>query len=334
VYGDGGGIARARRALARRYAGDVRRSRAAGLRPLAIVGPVLMVGALFAAACTKTDETDVETSRTSVSFDAEAGRVVPAATLVDAGTSTCAEVATGRVTSELVLDDPGAGGGGTLTADGAFDTTNGRSAATVDVGGFVEQLTPDFAESELGSRFADALGGTIKIVGDGTAIYVDAEFLRTLFGADQQWVRFDADSGYRGLGEWLPYQSRDACDVTAVLDRVGNDVVELGREDIDGAETTHYRTTVDQASAVDALELPLSPGVSDVIPEPAVVDAWVDDDGIVRRVEIQQGAEPGAAVALTFALSEINEPVSIDVPPPDQVGVLDPDAGLFGLGGS
>ncbi len=311
------------------------RSRAAGLRPLALVGPVLVVATLLAAACTKTDETDVETSRTTVSFDAEAGQVVPAATLVDAGATTCADVATGRVTSELVLDGPGAGGGGTLTADGTFDTTNGRSAFTVDVGGFVEQLTPDLAESELGSRFANALGGTIEIVGDGTTIYVDAEFLRTLFGADGQWVRFDADSGYQGLGEWLPYQSRDACDMTAVLDRVGNDVVELGREDIDGAATTHYRTTVDQASAVEALELPLSPGVSDAVPELAVVDTWIDDDGIVRRIDIQQsGAEPGAAVALSFALSEINEPVSIDLPPADQVGELSPDAGLFGLGGS
>jgi hypothetical protein len=302
---------------------------------VAIVASALVGLAAFAGACTKTDEADVETSRTSVSFDADAGQVVPAATLVDAGATTCAEVTTGRVSSELVLDDAVGGDSGTLSAVGVFDATTGRSAFTVDVGGFVEQLTPDLAESEIGSRFAEALGGTIEIVNDGPTLYVDAEFLRTLFGADEQWVRFDADSAVAGLGEWLPAQSRDACDVTAVLDRVGNDVVELGREDVDGVATTHYRTTVDQASAVDALELPLSPGMSEAIPEPTVVDAWVDDEGVVRRIEIQQGgAEPGSGVALSFGLSEINEPVSIEVPPADQVGELDPNAGLFGLGGS
>jgi hypothetical protein len=304
-----------------------------------IVASALVGLAGLAGACTKTDEADVETSRTSVAFDLDDGRVVPSAAMVDAGTTTCADVTTGRVSSEVVLADSVAGGG-TLTAGGVFDTTTGRTAFTVDVGGFAEQLMPDLAQSELGSRFAEALGGTVEIVGDGTTIYVDAEFLRTLFGADAQWVRIDPESAPAGLGDWLPSQARDACDVTAVLDQVGDEVVELGREEIDGVGTTHYRAMVDPGDAAEALGLPASPSTSDDAVDDrfdeAVVDAWVDDDGIVRRVEIQQGSMsgPDGGVVLTFELSEINQPVSIDVPPPDQVGVLDPNAGLFGLGGS
>jgi hypothetical protein len=287
-----------------------------------------------AVACTKTDDLDVATSRTTVSFDPAEGDPVAASVLVGAGNTTCDEVTSGRISTELVLGSASGAGSPSarLTAEGSFDAPGGRTAFTIDVADFIEQLTGNLGQSGLGARFTDALGDDIEIVGDGDTIYVDAAIVRALFGSTTTWVRLPANGELGGLGTSIPSQARDACDVVSVLNRVGDQVIELGTDEIDGVASTHYRTTVPAGEAADAFDLPTPPGSAS---GDAVVDVWVDEAGVVRRLDVQLEPSAGGVDALVvFELSDVNEPVVIELPPDDQVSELDPEQGLFGLGGS
>jgi hypothetical protein len=302
--------------------------------PSRVAVAAMAVLVLLGVACTKTDDLDVATSRTTVSFDPTEGDPVAASVLIRAGSSTCGEVTSGRISTELVLGSASGEGSSSarLTAEGSFDAPGGRTRFSIDVADFIEQLTGNLGQSGLGARFTDALGDDIEVVGDGDTIYVDAAIVRTLFGSTTTWVRLPMGGELGGLGTWIPSQARDACDVVSLLDRVGDEVVELGSDQIDGVAVTHYRTTVPTDEAAGAFDLPIPPRSAR---GDAVVDVWVDDDGVVRRLEVQLDDSAGGVGALVvFELSDVNEPVVIELPPDDQVSELDPEQGLFGLGGS
>lgn len=116
------------------------------------------------------------------------------------------------------------------------------------------------------------------------------------------------------------------------LEGIRDDAREVGREPIDGVETTHYSATID---------LDRTPAAQDPATRPAVdrlrallgsaalpVEVWVDDDGRIRRAtqtiapNPSPGATPdpsstGSTTTVTFRAYGV--PADISAPPPDQV---------------
>jgi hypothetical protein len=84
-------------------------------------------------------------------------------------------------------------------------------------------------------------------------------------------------------------------------------VEKLGSEDIRGVTTTHYRAHLDK----DKTPIRGSPNE-----EPGVVDAWIDEQGLPRRIRIPYGESDGGAV---FDLFDFGVPVDVEAPPADEI---------------
>ena len=81
-------------------------------------------------------------------------------------------------------------------------------------------------------------------------------------------------------------------------------VENLGSQDIRGVATTHYRAQLDAAK----LEI-------DANRDEVAVDAWIDKQGLPRRVRVPLGAE-GAAIIDLF---DFGVPVDVKAPPASEI---------------
>ena len=84
-------------------------------------------------------------------------------------------------------------------------------------------------------------------------------------------------------------------------------VEKLGSEEIRGVTTTHYRAHLDKN------KVPIRGSPDE---EPGVVDAWIDEQGLPRRIRIPYGENDGGAV---FDLFDFGIPVDVEAPPADEI---------------
>jgi hypothetical protein len=269
--------------------------RGRGMRRWATAGAVAVVAAASVAACS---------SGGSV-LESSSAAIQPAATpqFVAQSAERTVALETGHV--EVVVT----AAGGTATITGQFDTAARTFAATVSAQGF---------DSVLGDVSAE-----IAVADD--VVYVKPDGFGALLGgaADTPWLSLDLGAeGLGGMGGTLPDDlSIPAIDPSELLDELraeGVAVTEVGTEDVRGVATTHY-ALVAPAGATE-------PAWGDL-----TADVWIDADGLVRRVSLSSGGDD--PFTMTAELFDLGAPVSINVPPADQVTDLTTllgEDGLFG----
>lgn len=84
----------------------------------------------------------------------------------------------------------------------------------------------------------------------------------------------------------------------------------VGEETVAGEELERYRLTVDPRVAAESQGLPKDAQM----PKRVVYDLWLDDDALMRRMEIEM-----AQVSMVTTMSDWNEPVTIKAPGPKQL---------------
>ena len=113
------------------------------------------------------------------------------------------------------------------------------------------------------------------------------------------------------------------------LQGAGDDVTEVGREEVRGEQTTHYRGTLDVQKSLEALQGPLrdvleqalAGGQVDDVP----FDAYVDDEGRLRRLDqtltIDNPQMAGQSIEVTTELElyDFGVDVQVQKPPADKV---------------
>jgi hypothetical protein len=126
----------------------------------------------------------------------------------------------------------------------------------------------------------------------------------------QRWVKQDEENyDPSGSDVFLPGPGGPSPDrVLALLVKSSKEVEVLGKDDIRGVSAKHYRAHVDKN------KLP------DVAGEPSklVVDAWIDDDGLVRRLVVPEDDEDGAS-ATTVDLFDFGVTVDVEVPSAEEI---------------
>lgn len=155
-------------------------------------------------------------------------------------------------------------------------------------------------------------------------------YLRTpSMGTDGKWMRVDLtdeDSLFGVLGKSLDPQLA----IKALQEP--KELVMLGEEEVDGVPTHHYRVTVDPQRFKKVLDLPEQ--MSAFLPKEMVFDYWIDADDRPRKMVQESTAKGADGKAVTTDVeahySDFGEPVTITVPPADQVT----DAPDFGSGGA
>jgi hypothetical protein len=210
-----------------------------------------------------------------------------------------------------------------MPAEGVFDADERRGRMTMDM----SSLTDSTGGPDLGE---------VEMVVDGLVFYLRAPFLRQLRPELEPWIRFDLQE----LGEQqgvdleqltqLSNQSNPS-EALAYLRGVGDDVEEVGTEEVRGVATTHYRATVDLDRVVDqapseqreALRAQIEELERRTNTDEALVDVWIDDDGLVRRqvlrYEDMRFAGQTGDVTLRMELYDFGVEVDVEAPPEDQV---------------
>jgi hypothetical protein len=134
----------------------------------------------------------------------------------------------------------------------------------------------------------------LDIVSDGTTMYMRSKKFGSLpDGA--RWMSLDLSLGDEVDPTTLP--DVDAKGELALLEGVEN-VQKLGKEDVRGVSTTHFRGALSVADQVERMRDDGEDNIASVTERdggPTRVDAWIDAEGLVRRMRLihSQPAEQG-----------------------------------------
>jgi hypothetical protein len=209
-----------------------------------------------------------------------------------------ADAGSARMT--VALQAPVGGVPLSLRGDGAYDFRTGRGELTL-------HLPPEYA----------ALTGrsTFKSVIDGDTTYV--------YNPEGRAWEILADTPPQSTLDVFAELVPD--DPTRILEFLepGGEVETIGEESLFGAETTHYRATVDVGQLVDnapanvqeAVRASGMVRVGDTLP----VDVWVDDAGLMRRLDLKGQLGDVDDVSLRLDLYDFGTEVDVKVPPPSRV---------------
>jgi hypothetical protein len=219
-----------------------------------------------------------------------------------------------------------------LTADGEFDGDEGQM--TMNLGDLLGQA---------GLPGSGQIKMVITKAGDHPVMYMQMPQLTSMLPGNKAWIKLDLEQAMSQLGMggsaggMLGATGQSPADALAMLRKVAS-VTEVGKETVDGAETTHYHATVDIAEALKNSGAPadvlgaMSAGVDTQVP----VDVWIGaDDGYVHKLHIVYSTAAGGQSfdgELTMTLSDWGSDVSIDVPSDDET--LDASQLLGKLGGN
>ena len=228
-----------------------------------------------------------------------------------------------------------------MTANGLVDFATGDSQFTADLGGATAAFLPG--------------GFEVRVVDKVVYTKLPDSIGRFFGGADgKQWLSVGAPKGsgvsspFSGLGQ------SDPTKILASLERVSDDVKEVGTETVRGVETKHYTATLDLGKAIDNSKVPQSLrdkadqlfGGASTPPMP--VDVFLDSEGRLRRMTLEMdlsafsGTGTGASgstgalgslptVSMTLDLYDFGTPVDVQAPPADQIISLK-DFGMNGGG--
>jgi hypothetical protein len=158
-------------------------------------------------------------------------------------------------------------------------------------------------------------GKEIKMlsIADGTTSYTRSDQFDSL-PEGKKWIEVDLSSAVKGAGSPAPTEAGPK-EGLKILERV-QDAEELGKEDIDGVATTHYRGTMPTPKEVFGVKVQYST---------LDVDVWIDGQDRVRRMQIDvsgsvneiEGSE--STTEMTFDYVDFGRVPKIGLPNPDEV---------------
>ena len=264
--------------------------------------------------------------------DGATGNVASAALTRASETTTAVE--SGRFRVSYVISGSGDGESldMTMSGSGSFSDFGQRSELTLDMSGASGTGLDDMPLSLV-----------MRQIVDGTTAYVKVETDAAIPGFSPGWMKMDVAelAGDTGGSQSFGVMGSDWSGFLDSLKGAGGTVVERGTDSIDGVPVTVYEGTVDPESAIAQA----SP--EDAADVQAALDqmggtfempftAWVDEDGMVRRLEVTVAADMGLAtmdMTVTIELYDLGAPITITPPPADEITDFGGASGLGGLVG-
>jgi hypothetical protein len=231
----------------------------------------------------------------------------------------------------------------TIGASGAFDSASDRARLNFDMSALAE-LLGGFGAA-FGAKPGDLEGfddpekWQLEALQDGRIVYLRFPLIASELPEGKEWIKVDVDALAQMKGVELDLEqlgsfgATDPLSILEALEAVSGPLETVGREEIRGTDTTHYRTTLDpaklaaQAEAAGATEDVLG-SFKDALAQADLasvpLDVWVDDAGLLRRMEIdvamtQGGLGGGTSMRLTFDLFDYGAEVDVEPPPADVV---------------
>jgi hypothetical protein len=133
------------------------------------------------------------------------------------------------------------------------------------------------------------------------------------FGDKLRWLKEEGYEPTDAEGVIVPFEGGPAPDkVLELLLKTSKRTQVLGTEDVRGVKAKHYRIHVDQ----DALlrEAKIKKALDDHDESDLVVEAWIDNDSLVRRLRL-----PDTEDTVSFDFYDFGVTVEVEVPHPDEL---------------
>lgn len=230
----------------------------------------------------------------------------------------------------------------TVPFSAAFDAETGNSAFSMDMSAM--------ADAAMDATHGTDMSGMVGFMGDievreiGDTSYIRFGFFNQMLGAETEWVSMPKDEGEAFSDDMaaIPTSPNSMLDSYRDADA---EVEELGRENVNGVDATHYLVTLDAAAYLESLTEAERAELVETSPLPEAdlpMDLWISDEGhIVRMVmEIDGSAMDSASpedefeqMTFTYDIFDIGGPVSIEAPPASDVTAVDGLMGGFGTEG-
>lgn len=330
------------------------------MKKLAIAAVVL---ALAATACAEGEVASDDAASTTVASAAETTTTTTApttsteptpdstTTVVDGSTGSAAfeslldtisnapDVTSARMevtVSMTGLDDPDLGVADvTFGFVSAFDTVDEVSSFLMDFSSMGEALESS-SEDPFGG-IAAAFMGPMEVRQIGDTAYVSMPFFSEMLGVSTPWLSMPAEDG-ADFSSGFSTVPEDPTDVMTAYEGADVTVDEVGTEQVDGVDTTHYVLSFDTSAwlsdltATERQELMDSGLLADGV---LAMDVWVSGEGQLIRllfeldgssVEMPPG-EGFDSMRMQYDMFDINAPVAVEAPPASEVTPVE-DLGL------
>jgi hypothetical protein len=213
-----------------------------------------------------------------------------------------------------------------VPSSGAIDLVTGRTELVMDMASMMQQLADAMGEEIPADELA-AFAEPMRVIQDGVRSYMCGGFISAEL--DAECVVFDLAAFDPAFADLAAAPGANG-DPTAMLEslRGSSDVVELGREDVRGVPTTHYRATQTLEDAIEQARDPEALRDAFIrlgVPESSFddeqhVEVWIGDDGLVRRMRqtmdsstLSDGELDGEMVS-TMEFFDFGAPLEIVVP--------------------
>ena len=156
-------------------------------------------------------------------------------------------------------------------------------------------------ELVMTSKGMELPGGEMQVRFIGRTTYVGFTLLGHL-----RWQK-ETESAPTGADRFVPGPGGPNPDgLLSMLKDASTRVERLGEEEVRGVSTEHYRANLDKSRlGEDAPEQP----------DEVVVEAWIDDEGLVRRLRVPLGD----VETLTVELFDFGAKVEVEAPPADEI---------------
>jgi hypothetical protein len=132
-------------------------------------------------------------------------------------------------------------------------------------------------------------------------------YIGAVLKGKMRWLKEDNNQP-TGTQLFIPGVGAKPDRILALLIKSSKEVEVLGEDKIRGVSAKHYRTHLDETQSEE---------FTDEMGRPVVIDAWIDDNGLVRRLRIPD--EQPAPTAMTFDLFDFGVEVKVEVPPADEL---------------
>lgn len=264
---------------------------------------------------------------------------------IRAAISQSAKITSGRMEGliEIAALEEGAAFDISIPFHGEFDSATGNSSFVMDLSAMVGMA--EASGEEVPAEFAGMFDEMEVRVVDGVS-YIKFPLFGMMFGAQTEWISAPEEEGASITDDFTFAQPDNPAQMLEQFEDADAEVTEIGRETVNGVDTTHYRVVFDaaamlaQASPEERAEMMAAGPIPD---GEFPMDLWITDDGVVVRyiMEIDgsmvetEDSEEFQQMTMTFNLLDFNQPVTISAPDPaDVTDVESLGAGMFGpLGG-
>jgi hypothetical protein len=134
------------------------------------------------------------------------------------------------------------------------------------------------------------------------------------FGDDLRWLKEEGYELADAEALIVPFEGGPAPDkVLELLLKTSKRTQVLGSDEVRGVKAKHYRIHVDKDALLREAQVEKK-ALDDHDESALVVDAWIDDDNLVRRLSL-----PDDGDTVSFDFYDFGVEVDVDVPAPDEL---------------